>query len=169
VDLGGHRRRDELVPCFTIGPRDSTSDGHKPYLEAVEDAFGADIDYAMLVKTSGADPKPSEARFSEGLHRHSEDRGRREPGHKHVSTGYLEGQNLTMRMTVRRFTRLTNPCSKKLDNHWMAVVLHAAYNLCRVHQTLRVTRAMAAGVADHVWEIEEIVGLLDRKAENQVA
>jgi hypothetical protein len=87
------------------------------------------------------------------------------PDPKHISTSYIERQNLTMRMGMRRFTRLTNAFSKKLENHGHAVALHYMhYNFCRVHQTLRVTPAMEAGIADHVWSIEELVALLDRRA-----
>lgn len=138
-----------------------TTDGHRPYLAAVEDAFGEDIDYAMLVKVYGADNNP-EKRYSPavclGCKAH-EVTGAPDP--KHISTSYVERQNLTMRMSMRRFTRLTNAFSKKLENHAATVALYFMYyNFGRVHQTLRVTPAMEAGIADHVWSIEEIVGLL---------
>jgi hypothetical protein len=142
-----------------------TTDGHRAYLQAVEDAFGKDIDYAMLVKLYGED-RQTEARYSP-----AECIGCREigvmgrPDLKHISTSHVERQNLTMRMSMRRFTRLTNAFSKKVDNHYWAIALHYMhYNFCRTHQTLRVTPAMEAGVADHVWTIEEIVLLLDRSA-----
>jgi IS1 family transposase len=139
-----------------------TTDGHKAYLEAVEDAFGGDIDYAKLVKIYGAE-RPGEARYSPAVcmgaekHQVSGD-----PDWQHVSTSHVERQNLTMRMSMRRFTRLTNAFSKKIENLEAAVALHYMhYNYCRIHQTLRVTPAMEAGIADHVWELEELVALLD--------
>jgi IS1 family transposase len=138
-----------------------TTDGHKPYLAAVEDSFGADIDYATLTKIYGEDPQP-EKRYSPAkcLGCKSEVvTGQPDP--KHISTSYVERQNLTMRMSIRRFTRLTNAFSKKIENHAAAVALYFMYyNFGRVHQTLRVTPAMEAGVSDHVWSVEEIVGLL---------
>lgn len=143
-----------------------TTDGHKVYLEAVNLAFGTEVDYAMLVKLYGSDrgsAKNPETRYSPGEcigTREIEIIGR--PKHRHISTSYAERQNLTMRMKMRRFTRLTNAFSKKLENHKHAVALYFMhYNFCRVHQTLRVTPAMEAGIADHVWSIEELVSLLD--------
>jgi IS1 family transposase len=139
-----------------------TTDGHKAYLEAVADAFGVEIDYAMLVKIYGAE--------SAGAGRYSPPqcigaRMERITGHPdpaHVSTSYVERQNLTMRMSMRRFTRLTNAFSKKVDNLQHAVALHFMhYNFARIHQTLRVTPAMEAGISDHVGELEEIIGLLE--------
>ena len=139
-----------------------TTDGHKVYIEAVESAFGLDVDYAMLNKVYRANP--------EGQTRYSPakcigcDRKRisGNPDSKHVSTSYVERANLTMRMSMRRFTRLTNAFSKKLENHAAMVALYFMYyNFARIHQTLRVTPAMEAGIADHVWGIEEIVTLLD--------
>lgn len=145
-----------------------TTDGHRVYLEAVESAFGSEIDYSMLVKIYGADSEPN-TRYSPaeciacqkvGI------TGRPDP--KHISTSHVERQNLTMRMGMRRFTRLTNGFSKKVENHALAVALHYMhYNFCRVHQTLRVTPAMEAGIADHVWSMEEIVTLLE--SERRVA
>jgi IS1 family transposase len=139
-----------------------TTDGHGPYLQAVEAAFGADIDYATLVKVYGADPL-AEKRYSP-----AECLGcdvkviAGDPNPKHISTSYVERQNLTMRMSMRRFTRLTNAFSKKVENHAAAIALYFMYyNFARVHQTLRVTPAMEAGVAKHVWTIEDIVALLD--------
>jgi IS1 family transposase len=148
-----------------------TTDGHRAYLSAVEDALGSDVDYAMLVKLYGND-RECEARY-----RPAECIGCREivvtgnPDPKHISTSYIERQNLTMRMQMRRFTRLTNGFSKKLENHIASIAIHYMhYNFCRIHQTLRVTPAMEAGIADHVWTIEEMLGILDAKeSENQAA
>ena len=128
----------------------------------MEDAFGADIDYAMLVKLYGQDAE-GEKRYSPPVCITAERTpitGRPDP--KHISTSYVERQNLTVRMGLRRFTRLTNAFSKKLENHACAVSLHFMYyNFARVHQTLKTTPAVAAGVTDHVWSVEEIVKLLD--------
>ena len=138
-----------------------TTDGHKMYLNAVDDAFGGEIDYAMLVKMYGSDPQ-NETRYSPSICTGAEKRvvcGR--PDEDHISTSYVERQNLTMRMSMRRFTRLTNAFSKKVENLAHAVALHFMYyNFCRIHQTLRVTPAMKAGVTDHVWEIKDIISLL---------
>jgi IS1 family transposase len=138
-----------------------TTDGHKPYLAAVEDAFGADIDYAQLVKLYGGSGD-NEKRYSP-----AECMGAvptpitGAPDPKHISTSYVERQNLSMRMGMRRFTRLTNAFSRKIENHMaMVAVYFMFYNFGRIHQTLRVTPAMEAGVSDHVWLVEEIVGLL---------
>jgi IS1 family transposase len=126
-----------------------TTDGHKPYLAAVEDAFGSNIDYATLVKIYGDAPK-DESRYSPptctGIKMIPVSGS---PEKEHISTSYVERQNLTMRMSMRRFTRLTNAFSKKVENLAHAVALHFMfYNFCRVHQSLRVTPAMAAGLAD---------------------
>lgn len=135
-----------------------TTDGHGPYLEAVEGAFGADVDFAQLVKTYGQAPD-AEKRYSPPVcvgARKETFTGK--PDKRHISTSYVERQNLTMRMHMRRFTRLTNGFSKKLRNHKAAVALYVAhYNLCRVHETLRITPAMALGVTDHIWDIGELV------------
>lgn len=143
-----------------------TSDGHKPYLEAVEGAFGNAIDYAMLVKTYEGDSgkrASAEQRYSPGVctgARQVKITGN--PDARHISTSFVERQNLTMRMSMRRFTRLTNAFSKKLDNHKAAVALYFMwYNFARIHQTLRVTPAMEAGISDHVWSAEEIERLAD--------
>src|SRR6266403_2489821 len=171
----------KLVPSFMVGSRGSqtakafmddlasrlanrvqlTTDGHRVYLNAVESAFGSDIDYAMLVKLYGNDAE-TETRYSP-----AECIGCREigitgrPDPKHISTSYVERQNLTMRMSMRRFTRLTNGFSKKVENHIYHVALHYMhYNFCRIHKTLRVTPAMEAGISDHVWTVEEITALL---------
>jgi IS1 family transposase len=139
-----------------------TTDGHRVYADAVESAFGSEIDYAMLVKIYGADREQGEARYSP-----AECMGCRtipmsgNPKAKDISTSFVERQNLTMRMQMRRFTRLTNAFSKKIDNLGYAVALHFMhYNFCRVHQALRVTPAMEAGIANHVWNLDELVGLL---------
>lgn len=140
-----------------------TSDGHKAYLEAVEGAFGADIDYAMLVKIYGASPDSAKGRYSPaectGAIKTSIE-GKPDP--MHISTSYAERANLTMRMHSRRFTRLTNGFSKKIDNHTHQVALHFMYyNFVRIHSALRMTPAMAAGVTDRLWDISDIVGLLE--------
>ncbi len=139
-----------------------TTDGHRPYLAAVEDAFGADIDYAMLQKLYGAEAG-SETRYSPAVCIGCKvETVTGAPDPKHISTSYVERQNLSMRMSMRRFTRLTNAFSKKVENHAAAVALYFMwYNFGRVHQTLRVTPAMEARVSDHVWSVEEIVALLD--------
>lgn len=180
----------KLVPSWRIGPRDAgtayelmtdlagrlrnrvqlTTDGHRAYLDAVEDAFGADVDYAMLQKLYGSAPE-NETRYSPsriiGV-RSEIIRG--EPDPKHISTSYVERQNLTMRMSMRRFTRLTNAFSKKLENHAAAVSLHYMhYNFARIHKTLRVTPAMQAGLSDHVWSLVEIVALLDAEEAREAA
>jgi IS1 family transposase len=135
-----------------------TTDGHKPYLEAVEDAFGMDIDYATLVKLYGAAPD-GERTYSPAVctgSRKTVVAGN--PDRRHISTSFVERQNLTMRMSMRRFTRLTNAFSKKVENLEAAVALHFMwYNFGRVHLSLRVTPAMEAGVADHVWTLAEVV------------
>jgi len=175
----------KLVPCWYVGTRDAgaayhfmhdladrlshrvqlTTDGYKPYLRAVEDAFGDQVDYAQLVKIYGEAPK-TEARYSP-----AQCMGTRiaalsgKPESAHVSTSFVERQNLTMRMQMRRFTRLTNGFSKKVENHEHAVALHFMhYNFCRVHQTLRVTPAMEAGLSDHVWSLDEVIVLLELPA-----
>lgn len=140
-----------------------TTDGLKVYLEAIEGAFGADVDFAQLVKLFGETPEQQQKRYSPpqctGCQKH---RIEGQPDPRHVSTSFVERQNLTMRMSMRRFTRLTNAFSKKVENLEAAVALHFMwYNFGRVHQTLRVTPVMQAGIADHVWTLEEIVGLLD--------
>lgn len=139
-----------------------TSDGFKAYANAVEGAFGADVDFAMLIKLYGNDSY--DRRYSGG----SECIGTQTavlsgtPDPLHISTSFVERQNLTMRMSMRRFTRLTNAFSKKIDNHVAAIALHFMhYNFCRVHKTLRVTPAMEAGLTHHVWTIEELVKLLE--------
>lgn len=141
-----------------------STDGHHAYLQAVEDAFGGEIDYAMLVKLYG-EPLGgrTERRYSPG-----ECTGvikgtvSGDPDDKHISTSYIERQNLTMRMGMRRFTRLTNGFSKKIENHEYAIAIHYMhYNFARIHKTLRVTPAMEAGIAKHIWALEEIVELAE--------
>jgi hypothetical protein len=138
-----------------------TTDGHKAYLEAVEGAFGMDVDYAQLHKIYGASLE-TESRYSPAVCIGCDMKtvtGNPDP--KHVSTSYVERQNLTMRMHMRRFTRLTNALSKKIENHAYAVALHFMYcNFVRIHSTLRVTPAMESGLSDHAWELSELVGLL---------
>jgi IS1 family transposase len=138
-----------------------TTDGHKMYLLAVPDAFGNQIDYAQLVKVFGDNPE-GQKRYSPaqclGTQR-VEVIGN--PDQAHISTSFVERQNLNMRMNMRRFTRLTNAFSKKLENHIAMIALfHMHYNFCRVHQTLRVTPAMEAGLSSHVWSVQELVELI---------
>jgi IS1 family transposase len=140
-----------------------TSDGHRAYLEAVEGAFGGDVDYAQLVKIYGASPESAKGRYSP-----AECTGARKeriegsPDPAHVSTSYVERQNLTMRMHMRRFTRLTNGFSKKVENHVYAVALHMMYyNFVRIHSKLRMTPAMEAGVSNKLWEVADIVALVE--------
>ena len=172
----------KLMPSWHVGNRDAdaandfindlagrlanriqlTSDGHKPYLEAVEGAFGADIDYAMLIKHYG-EPVGALGRYSPGECTGAEQRrveGR--PDATHVSTSYVERSNLTMRMGMRRFTRLTNGFSKKAENHLHMVSLHMMYyNFVRIHMTLKCSPAMAAGVTKTLWEVADIVKVLE--------
>jgi len=140
-----------------------TTDGHRVYVDAVEKAFGAGVDYAMLVKVYGDDnPKSPERKYSPSEFVCAQkQRIEGEPDPKHVSTSYVERSNLTLRMGCRRFTRLTNAFSKKVENHAHAVALHFMYyNFGRIHKTLRVTPAMEAGLSDHVWSLEEIASLV---------
>ncbi len=143
-----------------------TTDGLKAYLEAVEGAFGADVDYAQLVKLYGASPESAKGRYSP-----AECTGiiktpiEGKPDAKHISTSFVERQNLTMRMSMRRFTRLTNGFSKKLESHVYAISLYFVfYNFCRIHKTLKVTPAMAAGITDKLMSMEDVVGLIDAVA-----
>jgi IS1 family transposase len=162
---------DFMLDCFEriIGRPQITTDAHKPYLRAVEEAFGADADYAMLHKVYGASNEP-EMRYSPATCIGCDMKVvSGDPDPKHVSTSFVERQNLTMRMSMRRFTRLTNGFSKKIENHGHAVALYFMhYNFVRVHKTLRVTPAMEAGLTHHVWSMEELVGLLDSR-ERQAA
>lgn len=177
----------KLVPCWHVGRRNTqaarafimdlasrlsnrvqlTTDGWRPYLQAVEDAFGADVDYAILNKLYGQAPE-GERRYSPpsfvGAER-KEITGR--PDVRSISTSYVERQNLTMRMNMRRFTRLTNGFSKKVQNHMAAVSLYFMhYNFVRVHKTLRVTPAMAAGVTNKLWTLEDVLDLVDQRRAN---
>ncbi len=139
-----------------------TSDGYRSYPKAVEDAFGGDVDFAQLVKVYGKEPNVGAARYSPPVCLAAEPHpvcG--DPDPDHISTSYSERSNLTMRMSMRRFTRLTNAFSKKIENLKHAVALNFMYyNFVRIHQTLRVTPAMEAGLADHVWELEDLVALI---------
>ena len=174
----------KLIPTFMLGNRDShtarvfmddlasrlanrvqlTTDGLRVYLEAVEGAFGSEIDYALLIKVYGASQEETRYSPAECIECIT-NIVTGAPAAKHISTSYIERQNLTMRMGMRRFTRLTNGFSKKVENHAHAVALHFMhYNFCRVHKTLRVTPAMEAGIAEHVWSLEEVVSLLERSA-----
>jgi IS1 family transposase len=142
-----------------------TTDGHRAYLEAVEGAFGADVDYAQLVKlygpTVGAPGRysPAECIGAKKVRREGN------PDEAQVSTSYVERQNLTMRMSMRRFTRLTNAFSKKFDNHVHALSLYFVfYNFCRIHKTLRMSPAMAAGITDRLWSLEDVIARVDADA-----
>lgn len=172
----------KLVPCFHVGKRNAsdayffinnlaprlkqrvqlTSDGLKAYLEAVEGAFGSDIDYAQLIKLYGNENQGGEVRYSP-----AECTGTRKmrvsgkPVVSRISTSHIERQNLSVRMGSRRFTRLTNGFSKKFEHHKHAVAIHFMhYNFCRIHTTLRVTPAMEANLTDHVWSMEEVVAMI---------
>lgn len=143
-----------------------TSDGHRAYLEAVEGAFGGDVDYAQLIKLYGAAPDGPTRRYSPaeciGARKQTVEGS---PNMAHVSTSYAERQNLTMRMHMRRFTRLTNAFSKKVENHMHMVAIYTVwYNFIRIHKTLRVTPAMAAGVTDRLWSMEEVAELIEAAA-----
>lgn len=145
-----------------------TTDGLNAYVGAIVDNFGPYVDYAQLVKLYGDDPRlknPSNAKYSPSTCRGTKKYARIGcPEPKHISTSYVERSNLTMRMGMRRYTRLTNAFSKKVTNHEAMTNLHFAYyNLCRVHQTLRVTPAMEAGVESSQWTVEQLVGLLEAK------
>jgi IS1 family transposase len=180
----------KLVPSFHVGTRDAdaawlfmrdlagtlknrvqlTTDGHRAYLNAVDGAFGTMIDYAMLVKQYGSAPE-AEKRYSPPVCLGTERmviHGNPDP--EHISTSYVERQNLSMRMGIRRFTRLTNAFSKKLANHIHALSIYFMhYNFVRIHQTLRVTPAMEAGITDRLWSLEDVVGIVDEWEANQKA
>jgi IS1 family transposase len=172
----------KLVPSWRVGDRSGetavefvcdlskrlahrvqiTSDGHRAYLEAVEAGFGADVDYAQLIKVYGEVPHPA------GRYSPAQIQGTKtfccsgDPDPKHISTSYVERQNLTMRMSMRRFTRLTNGHTKKAENHAHMVSLHFMhYNFCRIHKSLRITPVMAAGVTERLRSVEDIIDLLD--------
>lgn len=172
----------KLVPSYRVGGRDFgearefiadlakrlhgrvqlTTDGHRPYLTAVENSFGGEIDFAQLHKIYGSPTKEEQRRYSPATCLGIDVRpisGNPDPDH--ISTSYVERQNLTMRMSMRRFTRLTNGFSKKVENLAAAVSLHFLhYNFVRVHKTLGTTPAVAAGVADYVWTLDEVIALL---------
>lgn len=178
----------KLVPSFYIGTRDGdaaarfvcdlakrlanrvqvTSDGHKAYLNAVEEAFGADVDYAQLIKIYGQ-PVEGQKRYSPAQLASIETKcctGTPDPAH--ISTSYVERQNLSMRMGMRRFTRLTNAFSKKVENHAFAIAIYFMhYNFVRIHQTLRVTPAMAAGVSKTLWSMTDVVRIVDEWEQDQ--
>lgn len=143
-----------------------TTDGHKAYLDAVEDAFGADIDYAMLVKLYGETAHPAGRYSPADCIGARKERVEGRPDPKHISTSYVERQNLTMRMQMRRFTRLTNGFSKKAEAHYHMVCLYTVwYNFVKMHKTLRCTPAMAAGLSTTLWSMDDIVKLIDARAE----
>lgn len=146
-----------------------TTDGHRAYLEAVEGAFGCDVDYAQLVKIYGSAPENAKGRYSPAECTGArKERVEGNPDFAHVSTSYVERQNLTMRMHMRRFTRLTNGFSKKVENHTYAVALHFMYyNFVRIHKSLRMSPAMAAGVSDRLWEMRDIVALVEEAETKQ--
>ena len=146
-----------------------STDGYGAYFNAVEGAFGDDVDYAMLVKIYG-DVPGQKGRYIPGeCCGTKKTRVTGNPDIADVSTSYAKRQNLTMRMHMRRFTRLTNGFSKKVENHAYAVALHMMYyNFVRIHKTPRVTPAMAAGVADRLWDVSDIVGLVE-KAESRIS
>jgi IS1 family transposase len=180
----------KLVPCFHVAGRDAgaaydfimdlagrlanrvqlTTDGHKAYLNAVDFAFGGQVDYAMLVKLYGAEPA-MEARYSppKCIGTRSEPiSGNPDPDH--VSTSYVERQNLSMRMGMRRFTRLTNAFSKKVENHAHALAIYFMhYNFVRIHQTLRCTPAMEAKVTDRLWSLDDMAALVESREESASA
>jgi IS1 family transposase len=174
----------KLIPCWMLGMRDPitardfmhdlssrlanrvqlTTDGLKCYLTAVDSAFNGAIDYAMLIKVYGNEPE-GHKRYSPAICISCETRGiTGNPDPQHISTSYVERANLTMRMNMRRFTRLTNAFSKKVENHAASIALYMMhYNFGRKHMTLGTTPAVKAGIADHIWSIEEIIGLLEAR------
>jgi IS1 family transposase len=174
----------KLIPCFMVGQRDPavardfmedlagrlsnrvqlTTDGLKVYLNAVKNAFGSDIDYAMLIKVYG-NAEEGHKRYSPAVCLGCERKAiEGNPDSDHISTSYVERANLTMRMNMRRFTRLTNGFSKKVENHTAQIAIFMMmYNFGRKHMTLGTTPAVKAGIADHIWSIEEIIGLLERR------
>lgn len=170
----------KLVPAWMLGNRDGrtarrfvadlasrlshrvqiTTDSHRPYLQAVEDAFGGDVDYAMLHKVYGF-PMEHETRYSPATCIGCEQkRISGDPDIEHVSTSFVERQNWTVRTNMRRYTRLSNGFSRKIENHAAAVALnYFSYNFIKIHRTLRVSPAMAAGVTDRLWEVKDLVAL----------
>ena len=180
----------KLIPSWLVGTRDLgsaytfihdlaerltnrvqlTTDGYHPYLEAVESAFNTEVDYAMLRKIYGAEPEPEKRYSPAKCLGYTVKKVSENPSKKHISTSFIERQNLTMRMSMKRFAWLSNGFSKKLGNHAATVALYFMYyNFARIHQTLRVTPAMEAGVTDHLWRVEEIVGLLEQDQRNNRA
>jgi hypothetical protein len=182
VLLGGQRAGFGVRPgayddlrSRIVGRVQLTTDGHKAYLEAVEEAFVDDVDYAMLVKLYEAAPEGKQG-SAERKYSPSERVGCRKatitgkPDPAHVSTSYVERHNLTMRVSMRRFTRLTNAFSKKLANHEHSLSLYFAYcNFVRVHKTLRTSLVMAAGISDHLWSMEDLIRLTDQHESNETA
>lgn len=181
---------DKLVPCWLIGKRDPesardfiedlasrlanriqlTSDGLKMYIKAVDKAFAGDVDYAMLVKIYGI-AEGAEKRYSPavclGCESHTVTGS---PDPKHINTSYIERHNLSVRMTARRFTRLTNAFSKKIENHIASVALtYFAYNFIKIHRTLRTTPAMAAGVTDRLWDVTDLVAAWEAEERASIA
>lgn len=181
----------KLVPCWRLGDRNAgtafafvndladrlnnrvqlTSDGHRVYLSAVESAFGSDVDYAMLVKMYGADPREDETRYSPakctGIQM-AVITGNPDP--KHISTSFVERQNWSVRTAMRRYTRLSNGFSRKIENHAAAVALnYFAYNFIKIHRTLRVSPAMAAGVTNRLWEVSDLVALWESEEAKRAA
>jgi IS1 family transposase len=158
--------REFMLDCASriVGRPQITTDSHSPYFQAVEEAFGADADYAMLHKIYAAPVDDESRRYGPATCIGCDMKtvsGNPDP--QRVSTSHVERHNLTMRMSMRRFTRLTNGFSKKLENHGHALALYFMhYSFCKVHTTLRVTPAMEAGIADHVWGVEELLGLLEQ-------
>ncbi|MGC1105013.1 MAG: IS1 family transposase [Candidatus Acidiferrales bacterium] len=180
----------KLVPCWTLGNRGAetafgfihdlkdrlanrvqlTSDGHRVYLEAVESAFGSEVDYAMLIKVFGRDQEP-DTRYSPpeciGVQL-AVISGNPDP--KHISTSMVERQNWGVRTTMRRYTRLSNGFSRKIENHAAAVALnYFAYNFIKIHRTLRMSPAMAAGVTDYLWSISDLVDLWESEEQKRAA
>ena len=183
--------QSKLVISYLVGKRDAgcatefiqdvanritnrvqlTSDGHKVYLNAVIDVFADEIDYAQVIKVYGGGDRQAEARYSPAEFKATEKiRVLGNPNPEHISTSYVERQNLTMRMNMRRFTRLTNAFSKKIKNHMHSVALfYMHYNFVRIHQTLRVTPAMAAGVTARLWSVADIVAMTEAASARRAA
>ena len=179
----------KLVPAWRVGDRDLataydfmhdladrltnqvqlTTDGHRPYLEAVESAFGVNIDYAMLIKIYGSDQ--TEKRYSPAKCLGCDARTiTGQPNPKHINTSFIERQNWSVRTAMRRYTRLSNGFSRKIENHCAAVALnYFAYNFIKIHRTVRMSPAMAAGVTDRLWEVSDLVALLETSESKKAA